>query len=128
MAAAKPKKPRKGSRAKHGTCIPEGDDLLRGVDKVLWSMHADMSGHKDVGKEFLILKAAIKWREGLNASQIASQMTESRSTVRDWLIRLRDRGLGGLRQARPKPQTDTGRRCPSCNRRVAVPLPAGVRF
>ena len=97
MGAAKSKKARKGSRAKHGTCIPKGDALLRGVDtKVLWSMHADMSGHKDVGKEFLILKAAIKWREGLNASQIASQMTQSRSTVRDWLIRLRDRGLDGL--------------------------------
>ena len=112
MAAAKSKKPRKGSRAKHGTCIPEGDDLLPGVDtEVLWSVHAGMSCHKDVGKEFPILKAAIKWREGLNTSEIARRMTESRSTVRNRLIRLRDRGLDGLGQAGLRSQTDSGRRC-----------------
>ena len=64
MAATKSKKPENNSRTKYGTCIPKGDALLPGVDiKILQKMHADMSGRKNVGKEVLILKAAIKWRE-----------------------------------------------------------------
>ena len=97
MATTKSKKPENNSRTKYGTCIPKGDALLPGVDiKILQKMHADMSGRKNVGKEVLILKAAIKWREGLGVSEIARQLELPRSTVRDWLIRLRDRGLDGI--------------------------------
>ena len=97
MAAAKPKKPRGGSRAGHGTSIPKGDDLLPGVDtKDLQRMHKELSGRKEVRKEALIVAAAIKWREGLNVSEIARQILQPRSTVYDWLARLRDRGLGGI--------------------------------
>ena len=97
MAAAKPKKPGGGSRAKRGTSIPKGDDLLPGVDtKDLQRMHKELSGRKEVRKEALIVAAAIKWREGLNVSEIARQLLQPRSTVYDWLARLRDRGLGGI--------------------------------
>ena len=69
MAATKPKKPRSGSRAKHGKGIPRGDDFLPGVDtSVLRTMHKELSGRKDVGKEIHILAAAIKWREGFGVS------------------------------------------------------------
>lgn len=97
MAATKSKKSNNNSRAKYGTCIPKGDDLLPGIEtKVLQKMHTDMSGRKDVGKEVLILKVTIKWRAGLGVSEIARQLELPRSTVRDWLIRLRDRGLNGI--------------------------------
>lgn len=94
MATTKSKKPRTGSRAKHGTYIPNGNELLLGIDtKVLWRIHTGMSGRRDVGKEVLILKAAIKWKEGLGVGEIARQLTLPRSTVRDWFIRPCDRGL-----------------------------------
>ena len=97
MTVAKSKKSRDGSRARHGTSIPKGDDLLQGVDTdVLREMHAEMSGRKDVRKEALIIAAAIKWREGLGVSEIARQLLQPRSTVHDWLVRLRDRGLEGI--------------------------------
>ena len=91
------KKPGGGSRAKHGTSIPKGDALLSGVDTdVLREMHAEMSGCKDAGKEALIIAAAIKWWERLDVSVIARQLLQPRSTVRDWLARLRNRRLGGI--------------------------------
>ena len=97
MAAAKPKKPRDGSRAKHGTSIPKGDALLHGVDTdVLLAMHKKLSGRKNVRKESLIIAAAIKRREGLDVSEIARHLRQPRSTVHDWLVRLRDRGLEGI--------------------------------
>ena len=75
MAAAKPKKPGGGSRAKHGTSIPKGDAFLDGVDtSVLLKMHKKLSGRKDVHKEALIVAAAIKRREGLRVSEIARQL------------------------------------------------------
>ncbi len=55
-----------------------------------------MSGRKDVGKEAHILAAAIKCREGLGVSEIARQLMQPRSTVHNWLARLRDRGLEGI--------------------------------
>ena len=64
--------------------------------EVLQRMHADKSSRKDVGKGVLILKATIKWREGLGVSEISRQLELPRSTVRDWLIRLRDRGLNSI--------------------------------
>lgn len=95
-AAAVPKKPRGGSRARHGTGIPKGDALLPGVDTdVLREMHAELSGRRDVRKEALIVAAAIKW-EGLNVSEIVRQLLQPRSAVRDRLVRLRDRGLEGI--------------------------------
>ena len=97
MTAAKSKMSRNGSRARHGTSIPKGDDLLPGVDtKDLQRMHEEMSGRKEVSKEALIIAAAIKRREGLGVSEIARQLLQPRSTVHDWLVRLRDRGLGGI--------------------------------
>ena len=55
-----------------------------------------MSGRKDVRKESLIIAAAIKWREGLNVSEIARQLL-SAPLYRTWLLaRLRNRGLGGV--------------------------------
>ena len=100
MAAAKAKKPREagtGGRAKHGKSIPRGDAFLPGVDTdVLRKMHKEMSGRKDVRKESLIIATAIKWREGLSVSEIARQLLQPRSTVHDWLARLRDRGLEGI--------------------------------
>ena len=97
MAAARPKKPRDGSRARHGTSIPKGDALLPGVDtKDLQRMHEELSGRREVSKEALIIAAAIKRREGLGVSEIARQLLQPRSTVHDWLARLRDRGLEGI--------------------------------
>ena len=75
MAAAKPKKPGSGSRAKHGTSIPKGDAFLHGVDTdVLLEMHKKLSGRKDVRKESLIIAVAIKRREGLGVSDMARQL------------------------------------------------------
>ena len=97
MAAAKPKKPRDGSRTKHGKSIPKGDAFLRGVDTdVLWEMYAKLSGRKGMRKEALLIAAAIKRRGGLSVSEIARQLLQPRSTVSDWLVRLRDRGLEGI--------------------------------
>lgn len=100
MAAAKPKKPGEvwtGGRAKHGESIPKGDAFLPGVDTdVLERMHAKLSGRKAVPKEALIIAAAIKWREGLSVSEIAMQLRQPRSTVHDWLARLRDRRFKGI--------------------------------
>ncbi len=62
----------------------------------LRKMHAELSGRKEVSKEALILAAAIKWREGLGVSEIARQLLQPYSTVYDWLVRLRDRGLEGI--------------------------------
>ena len=95
--AAKPKKPGVGSRAKYGESIPRGDDFLPGVNTdVLRKMYKELSGRKDVSKEVHILAAAIKWREGLGVSEISRQIMQPRSTVHDWLARLRDRGLEGI--------------------------------
>ena len=97
MTAAKSKRPRDGSRARRGTGIPKGDDPLPGAGtKVLREMHAEMSGRKDVRKESLIVAAATRWREGLGVSEIARRPLQPRSTVHDWLARLRDRVLGGI--------------------------------
>ncbi|MCE2509272.1 MAG: MarR family transcriptional regulator, partial [Nitrosopumilaceae archaeon] len=97
MVAAKPKKPRDGSRTKRGKSIPMGDTFLPGVDTdVLWEMYAKLSGRKDMRKEALLIAAAIKRREGLSVSEIARQLLQPRSTVSDWLARLRDRGLEGI--------------------------------
>ena len=63
---------------------------------VLLKMHKKLSGRKDVHKEALIIAAAIKRREGLRVSEIARQLLQPRSTVSDWLMRLRDRGLEGI--------------------------------
>ena len=96
--ATTPKKPGDGSRARYGKCIPRGDDFLPGVDTdALRAMHKELSGRKNVGKEVHILAAAIKWREGFNISEIARQMMQPRSTIHDWLVRLRDRKLEGIR-------------------------------
>lgn len=71
MAAAKPKKPRDGSRPKHGTSIPKGDALLLGVDTdVLREMRKDLSGRRGA----LIIAAAIKWRVGFGVTKIAKQL------------------------------------------------------
>ena len=97
MITTKPNKPGNGNRVKHGTSIPKGDALLPGVStEELEMMHDAMSGHKTVGKEAFIIGAAIKWRKGYNVSEAARQLLQPRSTVRDWLIRLRDRGLDGI--------------------------------
>ena len=97
MTVAKSKKSRDGSRARHGTSIPKGDDLLPGVDtKDLQRMHKELSGRRGVRKEELIIAAAIKWREGFGVSEVSRQLLQPRSTVHDWLVRLRDRGLEGI--------------------------------
>ena len=97
MASTKPRKAGDGSRAKRGTSIPKGDALLQGViAEDLQKMHAELSGRKEASKEALILAAAIKWREGLGVSEVAEQMLQPRSTVCDWLARLRNRGLDGI--------------------------------
>ena len=97
MAATKPKKPGGGSRPKHGESIPKGDALLPGVStEDLRKMHAELTGRKNVGKEIHVLAAAIKWREELGVSEIARQIMQPYSTVYDWLVRLRDRGLEGI--------------------------------
>ena len=97
MASTKPKKPEGGSRPKQGESIPKGDALLPGVDtEDLRKIHAELTGRKNVCKEIHILAAAIKWREDLGVSEIARQIMQPYSTVYDWLVRLRDRGLEGI--------------------------------
>ena len=57
------KKARGVSHPKHGTSIPKGDTLLRGVStEDLRKMQAELPGCKEVNKEALILAVAIKWR------------------------------------------------------------------
>ena len=98
MVTTKPNKQKNSNRVKHGTSIPKGDALLPGVStEELKMIHDAMSGRKNIDKEALIIGAAIKWREGHSVSEAARQLLQPRSTVRDWLIRLRDRGLDGIR-------------------------------
>ena len=87
-----------GSRPKHGeSIIPKGDAPLPGVStEDLRKMHAELTGRKNVGKKTHILAAAIKWREELGVSEIARQIMQPYSTVYNWLVRLRDRGLEGI--------------------------------
>lgn len=94
MTAATPKRPRGRSRAKHDTSIPRGDAPLTRVNTdVLREMHKELSGGKKMSKEALIIAAAIKRRERFDVSEIARQLLQPRSTVHDWLVRLRNRGL-----------------------------------
>ena len=75
MSATKPGKPEGGSGPKHGESIPKGDALLGGVStEDLRKMYAELSGRKEVGKEALILAAAIKWRAGFSVTVIARQI------------------------------------------------------
>ena len=98
MITTKSNKPGNGNRVKHGTSIPKGDAPLPDVStEELYMMHDAMSGRKTVHKEALIIGTAIKWRKGYNVSEISGQLLQPRSTVRDWLIRLRDRGLDGIK-------------------------------
>ena len=125
MAAAKPKKPGDGSRARYGKGIPRDDDFLPGVDTdVRPKMHKELSGRKHVGKDLHIISAAIKWRGWLGVSEMARQMIPPRSTIRDRLVRLRDR----LRASGTGPPPATSRywtRCTGSSSACGRPIPRG---
>ena len=97
MTSVKSKKPQNGGTPKHGECIPIGDALPPNVStKELLRIHAQLSGHKTVPKEALIITAVIKRRSKMSVSEIARHMNRPRSTVHVWLVRVRDRGIEGL--------------------------------
>ena len=100
--AAKSKKPSKTDRAEYNTCIPKGNDMLPGTnDKTLLKMKSELSGRKNVSKTLFIIIAGMKWRELSCVSKVVRQMGMPRTTVHDWLARLRDRGLDGLYDKNP---------------------------
>ena len=100
--AVKSKKPSENDRAEYNTCIPKGNAMLPGTSKKkLEKMKSKLSGRKNVSKTLLIIIAVMKWRELSCVSEVARQMGLPRTTVNDWLIRLRDRGLDGIYDKNP---------------------------
>ena len=75
---------------------------------------------KDKCAKFRLL-ACLGRKKGHSIRRIAKDLKTAYSTIRDWLLRMRDRGLKGRFNARPKGEE------PSSPSRSSVPCGAGSR-
>ena len=77
---------------------------------------------KDKCAKFRLL-ACLDRKKGHSIRRISRDLKTAYSTIRDWLLRMRDRGLKGRFNARPKGSTEE----PGSPSRSSVPCGAGSR-